>query len=93
MRQLSPAEIAGAARAHVHDARIIHDLSAVSEAQFSSPHPLTGGMLVGRDLAPNATVGLGFANVPGRKRSGASVGLTGGRGHSHRPAVTFVLHF
>jgi hypothetical protein len=50
-------------------------------------------MLVSREVAPNAMLGLGLANLYGRKKSGSDVRITGGPGRSRKPAVKFVLRF
>ena len=54
--------------------------------------PLPSGMLVGRELAPNATVGVGLANVYQRRR-GWNLRPSDPAVRSRRPAVTFVMKF
>jgi hypothetical protein len=56
-----------------------------------APSHIDVGMLVSRDVAPNAVLGLGLMNLAGRKKSGATAGMSGGS--RRKPAVTFVLHF
>jgi hypothetical protein len=64
----------------------------VSPVPPVAPHQSAGEMLVSREVGPNATLGLGLANL-GRRKSGARVGISAGSGRSRKPAVTFVLHF
>jgi hypothetical protein len=92
MRHVVPPEIAGDARTRALDARMTHDLRTSQQAPLPIIDPVTGGMLVSRDVAPNATLGFGFTNMSVRKKTGAYVGINAG-GRSRRPAVTFVLHF
>jgi len=86
MKGLAPADVAGVARSHTLDPRL-------SEQQgVDRPLPLVQGMLAHRDLAPNAMVGVGLANMYGRKKGqGFRVGDTPTR--SKKPAVTFMIKF
>ena len=68
------------------------DLRVGPAAPAAQPHQSAGEMLVSREVGPNATLGLGLANL-GRRKSGARVGISAGSGRSRKPAVTFVLHF
>ena len=68
------------------------DLRVGPAAPAARPHQSAGEMLVSREVAPNAVLGLGLASL-GRKKSGARVGINAGSGRSRKPAVTFVLHF
>jgi hypothetical protein len=68
------------------------DLRVGSAAPAATPRRSAGEMLVSREVAPNAMLGLGLASL-GRRKSGARVGISGGPGRSRKPAVTFVLHF
>jgi hypothetical protein len=55
------------------------------------PFMQSPGMIVRQDLATNAAVGVGLAQIRGRKK-----GLAGARDvpvRSHRPAVSFILKF
>jgi hypothetical protein len=83
----------GDARTRALDIRMAHDLRASRQSPVPLMHPPTSGMLVSRDVAPNATLGLSFGNMSRGKKAGAYVGINAGHGRSHRPAVTFVLHF
>ena len=86
MKGLAPAEIAGVARSHTIDLRI-------SEQQgVDRPLQLMQGMLAHQDVAPNAMIGIGLANMYGRKKGqNLRVGDTPVR--SRKPAVTFVMKF
>jgi|SRR3954463_7547893 hypothetical protein len=83
---LAPVDVASVARSHTIDLRI-------SQQQgFDRPLPLVQGMLAHQDVAPNAMVGLGLANIYARKKGqNLRVGDTPTR--SRKPAVTFVLKF
>jgi hypothetical protein len=69
------------------------DLRLSQEIGVPRPVPLMRGLLVSQDLAPNASVGVGLANIYGRKRGSGE--LRGGDQprRSSKPAVTFVLKF
>jgi hypothetical protein len=86
MKGLAPVDVASVARSHTIDLRI-------SQQQgFDRPLPLVQGMLAHQDVAPNAMVGLGLANIYARKKGqNLRVGDTPTR--SRKPAVTFVLKF
>lgn len=58
----------------------------------AGPYQFSGGMIVSRDVAPNATLGLGLARVSGRKQGGGDFRI-GGTPSRRKPAVTFLLHF
>lgn len=87
MKGLTPPEIAGVARTRALDLRI------AQETQVPAGSPIAGGMLVSQELSSNAAIGIGFAGLYGRKKSGSDVRITGGPRHSHRPAIKFVMHF
>jgi hypothetical protein len=84
MKGLSPGEVAGVARTRALDLRLTQ----------LPPMPgrlsIENGMLVSREVAPNAKIGIGLANVYGRKKSGD---LNGTPGRSRKPAITFNLRF
>ena len=90
MKAFEAARIVGIARQRAPDFHAAHN---VRIAQIPTPAPphIDVGMLVSRDVAPNAMVGLGLMNLAGRKKSNATVGMT--TSSRRRPAVTFVLHF
>ena len=87
MKGLAAHDIGAVARTRALDLRI----SQQSPAPV--PQPFVGGMLVRREVAPNATLGLGLANLYGRRKAGGDVRITGGPGRSRKPAVKFVLRF
>ena len=87
MKGHSPAEIAGVARTRALDLRISQMPSMPTQP------PLVASMLVSRELAPNARIGVGLASIYGRKKSGGEMRINGGPGRSRKPAVTFVLRF
>lgn len=87
MKGLSLPDLAGAPHAHAPDLRIS------GLAPIPQWRPLSGDMLVSRELAPNAAIGLGFGSVHGRKHSGSDMRVRGGSGRSHRPSLTFLMHF
>jgi hypothetical protein len=87
IKGLSPADVAAVARTRALDLRIS------PQADFPRPHRLVDGMIVNHELAPNATLGLGLANIYGRKKAGSDVRITGGSRGSRKPAVKFVLRF
>jgi hypothetical protein len=86
MKGLAPVDLAGVARNHFLDLRI-------SQQQGGGPQPLIRGMVVQRDVAANAFVGVGLANMYGRRKSDNSVRITDPPARSRKPAVTFVLKF
>lgn len=87
MKGLSPQDIAGVARTRALDLRIAQE-RAMPRAQ-----PFAGGLIVRRDLGPNATIGLGLASLYGRRKSSGDMRINGGPGRGRKPAVTFSLRF
>ena len=87
LKGLAAHDLAAVARTRALDLRILQQSPA------PVPQPFAGGMLVRREVAPNAMLGLGLANLYGRKKSGSDVRITGGPGRSRKPAVKFVLRF
>jgi hypothetical protein len=86
MKGLAPADVASVARSHTLDLRI-------SQQQgFDRPLPLVEGMLAHGELAPNAMLGVGLANMYGRKK-GQNLRTGDQPTRSKKPAVTFVLKF
>lgn len=86
MKGLGAIEIAEVAKNHALDLRI-------PEQPIPPSHmPLVQGMLVHQQIAPDALVGLGLANVYAKRRGGE---LRPGERtvRSHKPAVTFVFKF
>src|SRR5437762_905263 len=87
MKGLAPFEVANVARAHTIDLR-------VSQQQgYVGPAHLIRGMVVQQDIATNAFVGVGLANIYGRARSGSNQRINDRPSRSRKPAVTFVLKF
>ena len=87
MRGLAPGEIGHLATAHVLDFRLKQD------SPLPGPVPLTRGMIVQHELAPNAAVGIGLSNLYDKRKSGIDGGLDSRPKRSRKPAVTFVLKF
>jgi hypothetical protein len=82
MKGLGALDIADVAKNRTLDLRI-----APQTGWSSSPH-VAPSMLVHQDLARNAAVGLGLANMYQKRRGGADQPV-----RSRKPAVTFVMHF
>ena len=86
MKGLAPADVASVARSHSIDLRI-------SEQQgFSRPLPMVQGMLAHQDLATNALIGVGLANMYSRKK-GQNLRVGDAPSRSRKPAVTFIMKF
>ena len=86
MKGLAPADVASVARSHTLDLRISQ------QRGFDRPLPLVEGMIAHQDVAPNAMVGLGLANMYTRKK-GQNLRTGDQPARSKKPAVTFVLKF
>lgn len=84
--RLFPDEIVIVARTHALDLRLAR------ERGIERPMPLMRGMLFQQDVGPNAFVGVGLANIYGRKKS-ADPSLGDRPARSRKPAVTFVMRF
>jgi hypothetical protein len=86
MKGLAPADVASVARSHSLDLRI-------SQQQgVDRPMSLVRGMIVQRDVAPNTVIGLGLANMYGRKK-GSNLRIGDAPARSRKPAVTFQMKF
>lgn len=86
MKGLAPADVASVARSHMIDLRI-------SQQQgFDRPLPLVQEMLARQDVATNATVGVGLANLYARKK-GQNLRPGDTPTLSRNPAVTFIKKF
>lgn len=83
---LAPAEAGHLATAHVLDFRLSQ------ESGDRRPAPLVG-MLVQHEIAPNAALGVGLANLYTRRKLGYDPRAEGRPRKSRKPAVTFVLKF
>ena len=68
------------------------DLALPPEVNFAPPPLGVDGMILHDSVAPNAVVGLGFANISGKRR-GSELRLGQRPARSHRPALTFLLKF
>src|SRR4051812_1525698 len=84
MNGLSAGDIASVARTRAIDLRLSQELAP------DRPALLVPGMIVRHDFAPNASVGLGLANIYGKKKVGSETRVDG---RSRKPAITFVLKF
>jgi len=69
------------------------DLRLSQELGIQRPVPLVRGMLVRQDVARNATVGLGLANIYAKRKGSAEWRIGEPTPHSRKPAVTFILKF
>ncbi len=69
------------------------DLRLSQELGAQRPLPLVRGMIIAHDVAPNALVGLGLANMYTRKKLGSNARGEDRPSRSRKPAVTFVLKF
>jgi hypothetical protein len=87
MKGLTTNVVAEVARTRALDLRLSQELGA------QRPLPLVRGMIVARDVAPNALVGLGLANMYTRKKLGSNARGEDRPTRSRKPAVTFVLKF
>ena len=84
---LLPSEVARVATTRALDLRLTEELGV------QRPAPLIAGMLFHQNVAPNAIVGVGLANVYG-KRKGSSEWRAGQSSpRSRKPALTFVFKF
>jgi len=79
-------EIVVVARTHALDLRL------AQEHGIDRPLPLMRGMLFQQGVAPNAVLGVGLANLYGRKK-GSDPSLGDRPTHSRKPAVTFIMKF
>lgn len=86
MKGLAPADVASVARSHTLDLRI-SQLQGVDR-----PMPLVRGMMVQREVAPNTAIGVGLANMYGRKK-GSNLRIGDPPARSRKPAVTFQMKF
>ena len=86
MKGIVPPDVAGVARVRALDLRL------AQQQGFDRPLPLVQGMVAQQDFAPNAFVGVGLANLYGRKKRG-DARIADPPVRSKKPAVTFVLKF
>jgi hypothetical protein len=87
MKGLAPGEVAEVARTRAIDLRLSQELGA------QRPMPLLQGMIVQHDFAPNASLGLGLANIYAKKKAGSDLRVGERPARSKRPAVSFVFKF
>jgi hypothetical protein len=87
MKGLTSGVIAEVARTRALDLRLSQEIGA------QRPLPMVRGMIIGHDLAPNAMVGLGLANMYSRKKLGSNARGEDRPSRSRKPAVTFVFKF
>ncbi len=87
LRGLAPGSVATMAQERVLDLRLSEELGSRQRLTFSP------GMILRRDLAPNAAIGLGLASMYGKKKASGDSRADSRPGRSRRPAVTFQLKF
>ena len=85
MKGLALTEIPRVARSHELDLRI------AQQHGNEGPVPLISGMVFQRDVSSNAFVGVGLANIYGRKKR--TLRINDAPTQSRKPAVTFVMKF
>ena len=68
------------------------DLRLAQERDFQNQTLLVDGMVARQSVAPNALLGVGMAQIYGRKKSG-DARITVQPSIGRKPAVTFVLKF
>jgi hypothetical protein len=86
-RGLVAHEVARVATTRALDFRLSQELGVQHSA------PLIRGMLVQHDLAPNATVGVGLANIYAKGKASSQWRVGDPAPRSRKPAVTFVFKF
>jgi len=80
-------DVASVARAHQIDLRL-------SQQQGNErPLPLIRGMIVQQEVAAGASIGLGLANLYGRRKNGSSGRPGDPPAYSRKPAITFMMKF
>ena len=87
MKGLTADMVAEVAKTRALDLRLSEELGA------QRPLPMVRGMIIARDVAPNALVGLGLANMYTTKKLGSNARGEDRPSRSRKPAVTFVLKF
>jgi hypothetical protein len=83
---LGAADVASVARSHQIDLRLSQ------QKGYDRPLALIDGMLVRKDVASNAFVGVGLATMYGRKK-GSNLRIGDPPVHARKPAVTFSVRF
>ena len=69
------------------------EVERVLDARLMEAGRMVSSLIVSQEIAPNATLGIGFGGVYGRKKVGGDVRITGGPRNSRKPAIKFVLRF
>jgi hypothetical protein len=69
------------------------DLRLSQEIGGTRPAPLIRSMVLRQDIAPNATFGIGLANIYAKRKGSADLRIGDPTPHSRKPAVTFILKF
>ena len=87
MKGLTADAVAEVAKTRALDLRLSQELGA------QRPLSMLRGMIISRDVAPNALVGLGLANMYTRKKLGSNARGEDRPSRARKPAVTFVLKF
>ena len=85
--QMSVTLVPGQATTRALDFRLAQEMGA------ERPAPLIRGMLVHREVAPNAIVGLGLANIYAKCKGSSEWRVGEPVPRSRKPAVTFVFRF
>ena len=84
---LAAIEVVRVARVRELDLRLSQELGA------ALPTPLMRGLIIRHELAPNAAVGIGLANIYAKRRAGMELRPDERPSRSRKPAVTFTLKF
>jgi len=79
--------VAAKATTRALDLRLSQELGAIR------PVPLIRSMLLRQDIAPNAALGLGLANIYAKRKGSAELRIGDPTPHSRKPAVTFIVKF
>jgi hypothetical protein len=87
MNALVTQDVASVAKSRTLDLRLSEEMGV------PRPLPLMRGLIVSHDVAPNAAVGIGLANIYGRKRGSGEFRSGDQAKRSSKPAVTFILRF
>ena len=87
LKGLSPVDIGHAVAARVLDLRLVQQSGGFTTV------PLIRGMIVQREVAPNAAIGVGLANLYSRRKMGFEASSDGRPKRSRKPAVTFLIRF
>jgi len=86
-RDFVPTEVARIATTRALDLRLSQELGV------QRPAPLIRGMLFHQDVAPNAIIGIGLANIYAKRKGSSDSRAAEPSPRSRKPAVTFVVKF